>query len=279
MQTPLVEVEWLAEHLNDPNLVILDATFQMPNSGLDAQEMYLAAHIPNALFFDVNAIADKTNPLPHMLPIVAEFARAIAPFGIDADTNIVVYDTQGVKTAGRAWWMFRVMGHQNVHVLNGGLKKWQAVGLSVTNAPVLARAAGDFVPVFNKQLLRDCAQIRDNIESRREQIVDARSAGRFWGREAEPRAGLRGGHIPGACNMPVDSLTNSDGTLKSAAELRTRLTSAGVDLERPIVTSCGSGVTAATLALALAVLGRFDVAVYDGSWAEWGGLLDTPVAV
>jgi thiosulfate/3-mercaptopyruvate sulfurtransferase len=273
---PLVSTQWLAEHLNAPDVKIADATWFLPTLGRDARQEYAEAHIPGAVFFDIDDIADAASPLPHMLPDAAKFSSRMRGLGLGDGTRIVLYDNNKYSASARAWWMLRLFGHPEVAVLDGGLAKWRAEGRPVTDDPVTPKEA-HFTARQNNLLVRDLEQIRANVLSRREQVVDARSRGRFAATEQEPRAGLRGGHIPGSVCLPHLELIATDGTLLPEPELRRRFAAAGVDVSRPVVTSCGSGVTASTLALALYRLGRDDVAVYDGSWSEWGGRSDTPV--
>ena len=273
---PLVSTQWLAEHLNAPDVKIADATWFLPTLGRDARQEYAEAHIPGAVFFDIDDIADAASPLPHMLPDAAKFSSRMRRLGLGDGTRIVLYDDNKYSASARAWWMLRLFGHPEVAVLDGGLAKWRAEGRPVTDDPVTPTEA-HFTARQNNLLVRDLEQMRANVLSRREQVVDARSRGRFAATEQEPRAGLRGGHIPGSVCLPHLELIATDGTLLPEPELRRRFAAAGVDVSRPVVTSCGSGVTASTLALALYRLGRDDVAVYDGSWSEWGGRSDTPV--
>ena len=273
---PLVTTEWLAAHLDAPDVKVADATWFLPTLGRDARQEYAQAHIPGAVFFDIDDIADDASPLPHMLPDAVKFSSRMRRLGLGDGTRIVLYDNNHYSASARAWWMLRLFGHPEVAVLDGGLPKWRAEGRPVTDEPVTPKEA-HFTARQNNLLVRDLEQMRANLLSRREQVVDARSRGRFVGTEREPRAGLRGGHLPGSVCLPHLELIGTDGTLLPEPELRRRFAAAGVDLKRPVVTSCGSGVTASTLALALYRLGRDDVAVYDGSWSEWGGRSDTPV--
>jgi thiosulfate/3-mercaptopyruvate sulfurtransferase len=275
----LVSTSWLAINLDDPHLRIVDATWYLPNAGGEGRADYDAGHIPGAAFWDLDGIADLSDPLPHMLPSADDFGRHMEALGIGDDTFVVVYDQLGIATAGRPWWMLRYFGHDKVAVLDGGMVRWKAEGRPVTaDAPASRRAS--FTPRPRPELVRTLDQVRANLSSRAEQIVDARSAGRFTGSMPEPRPNCRSGHIPGALNLPVDRLVDPDRkTMKSIGHLKGLAIGAGIDLDRPIATSCGSGVTASTLALALYRLGRKDIPVYDGSWSEWGARNDTPVEI
>lgn len=276
MTDPLVSTAWLAERLGSPEVRVVDATWFMPNEPKTGRDEYARGHIPGAVFFDIDGVADHATDLPHMLPSPAAFAEAVGALGLRREAEIVVYDGQGLFSAPRVWWSLRVMGFPKVHVLDGGLPKWRAEGRPVETEPPQARPAA-LDPAFEPALVRDLEAVRTHLSAGDAQLVDARAAARFRGEAPEPRAGLRSGHMPGACNVPWGDLVNPDGTLKPAEALRSAFENAGVDLARPIVTSCGSGVSAALLALALARLGRGDVAVYDGSWTEWAGRADTPV--
>jgi thiosulfate/3-mercaptopyruvate sulfurtransferase len=273
---PLVTTDWLAKHLGEADLRVVDGTWHMPQLGRDARAEFEAAHVPGAVFFDIDAIADRATTLPHMLPTVDEFAAAVGGLGIAGDDRVVVYDVRGVVSAARVWWTFRAFGHDAVAVLDGGLKKWRAEGRAVVGGPATPPRR-TFRARLRPELVRDLSAMRANLDSRASQVLDARSAGRFAGTEPEPRAGLRGGHIPGSLNLPYETLYRADGTLRPPDELRGAAVAAGVDLGRPIVTTCGSGVTASVLALALYLAGRPDVAVYDGSWSEWGARADVPI--
>jgi thiosulfate/3-mercaptopyruvate sulfurtransferase len=274
---PLVSTEWLAEHLGAPDLRVVDATWYLPQLQRDARAEYAAAHIPGAVFFDIDAIKDPRNPLPHMLPEPADFARAVGGLGIGDGDRVIVYGGRFGIAAARVWWTFRVFGHDRVAVLDGGLARWRGQGRPLQSGPA-SPAPRAFTARLRPELVRQLDTMRSNVESRREQVVDARSPGRFLGTEPEPRPGLRGGHIPGSRNLPYDRLFRAeDGTLLDPAALRRVFAEAGVDIDKPVVTTCGSGVSAAVLALGLYRLGRRNVAVYDGSWTEWAGRSDTPV--
>jgi thiosulfate/3-mercaptopyruvate sulfurtransferase len=266
----LVETEWLASHLEDPRVVVLDGSMHLPTAKRDAKAEYAGEHIPGALFFDIDDIADETSPLPHMLPSPEKFAGRMKSMGIGDGMRVVAYDSEGLYSAARVWWMFRAMGCDEVLVLNGGLKKWKAEGRPLERGAPRQRPERSFTATFKPGLVRAASDVTALIASKASQIVDARAAGRFEGTVPEPRKGLRSGHIPGSRNVPFQSLLNPDGTLRPAAELAAIFAKAGVESGKPVVASCGSGVTAGVIALALAVLGRPDAAVYDGSWTEWG---------
>ena len=271
---PLVSTAWLAERLGDPGVRIVDATLPLVGQSGHGRDSYVAGHIPGAVFFDINAIADPDTDLPHMLPTPEAFAEAAGALGLAREATIVVYDAHGIYSAPRVWWTLRAMGYPNVFVLDGGLRAWRAEGRPIETAAATPTPV-KVEPAFEQRLVTDLAGVTRVLASRAVQVVDARSAARFTAEAPEPRASLRSGHMPGALNLPFNLVVNEDGTLKSAADLAAAF--AHIDLGRPIVTTCGSGVTASVLALALAVLGRFDVAVYDGSWTEWGGRTDTAV--
>jgi thiosulfate/3-mercaptopyruvate sulfurtransferase len=274
----LVSTDWLAQRLGRPRLDVLDASWYLPTAGRDPAVEYGAAHIPGALYFDLDAVSDHASPLPHMLPEAATFARAMSALGLHDDDDLVVYDSSGTNiSAARAWWTFRVFGHPRVAVLDGGLPKWRREGRPLEPGAV-HRPPGRFSALLDRAAVRDLAAVRTLLAEPVEQIVDMRSAGRFAGTEAEPRAGLRGGHIPGSRNLPFNELVSADGTLLPADALRRRIEAAGIDASRPVVATCGSGTSACMLILALHVLGHDQVALYDGAWAEWGGRDDTPVA-
>ena len=273
----LVSTEWLAAHLSAPDVRIVDGSWYLPTARRDAKAEYAEWHIPGAVFFDIDEIADTSNPLPHMLPSPEKFAARVRKLGLGDGNRIVVYDGAGLYSAARVWWTFRVFGHDDVAVLDGGLPKWLDEGRPVESTQPLPRER-HFTARLNHALVRDLAQVRANIATRREQLLDARSAGRFAGRDPEPRAGLRGGHIPGSLSLPYDLLIDPrTRAMKSASELARLFRQAGLDMRKPVVTSCGSGITAAILSLGLHLLGHRDVSLYDGSWTEWGGRADTPI--
>lgn len=274
--TLLVSTDWLAERLNAPDVRILDASLYLPTDGRNGRALYEAAHIPGARFFDIDEISDDHSPLPHMVPPVEKFVARVRKMGIGDGHRIVVYDQQGIYSAARVWWMFRLFGHDDIAVLDGGLPKWQAEGRPVDDVDPDPRER-HFTGRRNGAMVRDVTQMARAVKLRDEQIVDARAPGRFSGKEAEPRKGLRSGRIPGSTNVFFSSLLNDDQTMKSADETRAIFEAAGVDLTKPVVTTCGSGVTACVLALALARLGHARNAVYDGSWVEWGAYDDLEV--
>jgi thiosulfate/3-mercaptopyruvate sulfurtransferase len=278
-EASLASVEWLRERLGNPEIAILDATFFLPNQGRDAHREYLDAHIPGARFFDIDAIADHSTHLPHMLPSAQDFAAAVGKLGIGTRSAVVVYDNNSFMASARAWWMFRTFGHSRVVVLDGGLARWRDLGLPLESGLPAEPAAQEFTAAFHPGLVRDLDEVRALAGDSAAQILDARSPGRYAGTEPEPRPGLRSGHIPGSHNLFFKRLIDEHShCLKAKEALEQEFRAAGIDPGRPVVATCGTGVTAAVLALGLYGLGNLYTAVYDGSWTEWGGREDTPVS-
>ena len=275
----LVSTEWLAAHLDAPDVRIVDGTWFMPHMERDARAEYEACHIPGAVYFDIDDIADADTDLPHMLPSPEKFSSRVRKLGLGDGNRIVIYDANGgFSAAARVWWMFRVFGHEDVAFLDGGLVKWQAEKRPIEDIPPVPRER-HFTARVNHFLVRDVEHLIKNVDTAKEQVIDGRSAGRFVGTEPEPRPCRKKGRIPGSVNLPfLDLLDNENHmTFKSADEISKAMNDAGVDTTKPMVTTCGSGVTAAILTLGFYLLGHEDVAVYDGSWSEWGDHYDTPV--
>ncbi|MGB1331251.1 MAG: 3-mercaptopyruvate sulfurtransferase [Paracoccaceae bacterium] len=273
----LVSTEWLHAHLKDPDMRILDGSYYLPQMGRDPRAEYDAAHIPNARFFDIDDVADHGSDLPHMVPPVEKFMSRMRAMGVGDGHQVVVYDGMGLFSAARVWWLFKLMGQNNIAVLDGGLPKWQAEGRPVEDLPPVIRDRHMTVRRQN-HMVKDVTQVSAASKLGDYEIIDARSPGRFRGEEPEPRAGLRPGHIPGSKNVCFKDLLNADQTMKNPVEIRQIFESAGVDFNKPAITTCGSGVTAAVLSLGLERIGKTDHSLYDGSWSEWGMFPTVPVA-
>ena len=274
---PLVSIDWLAQHLGEPGLVVVDASWYLPAMNRSGRAEYESGHVPGAVYWDLDELSDRSSPLPHMLPEPGDLARAIGLLGIGNDDRVVVYDGSGTNlSAARVWWTLRVMGHESVTVLDGGLKRWRGEGRPLQSGRARWEPKA-FQARPRPELVRSLADLHAAVQAGSAGILDARSSGRFAGTEPEPRPGLRGGHMPGARSLPYAELSGPDGTMLPPDEIRRRLTSAGADLTRPIILSCGSGVTACVLALGLELAGHREYAVYDGSWSEWGRLDGPPV--
>ena len=273
--TCLVSVDWLATHLDAPDVRVVDASCHLPGVERDPKAEYRAAHIPGAVFFDVEEISDTASPLPHMVPSPEKFAARVRKLGLGDGNRIIIYDNSDLWSAARAWWMFRLFGHEDVAVLDGGLAAWRAAGHQLDDLPGTPRER-HFTPRRDSTLIRDVTEVARATKLRDEQIVDARAPERFAGEAPEPRPGLRAGHIPGSRNLCYRDLLE-DGRMKAPEAIKAAFEGAGIDLSKPVITSCGSGITAAVLALGLQRIGHRDWAVYDGSWSEWGAFDELPV--
>ena len=273
----LVSTQWLAAHLKDPDLRVLDASWYLPGSERDPFVEYQRAHIPGARFFDLDDVSDHRSDLPHMVPPVEKFMSRMRAIGVGDGHQIVVYDGSGLFSAPRVWWLFKLMGQMDIAVLDGGFPKWQAEGHPVEDLPPILRDRHMMVRRQN-QMVKDVTQVSAASKLGESEIVDARSPGRFYGKDPEPRPGLRAGHIPGSKNVFYKDLLKADDTMKSPDEMRQVFLEAGVDLDKPVITSCGSGVTAAILSLGLTRMGKTDHSLYDGSWTEWGMFPTLPIA-
>lgn len=275
----VVSTAWLADNLSDPKVKVLDASYHLPNVDRDADAEFEAVRIPGAIRFDIDDICDPDDPLPHMIPSAERFAEKVAALGVSSGDRVVVYDVYGMQSAARGWWMFRVFGHDKVAVLDGGLAKWRAEERATESGPAPKPAEGKFSASFRPELVRSRDDMRANIDAHSYQVVDVRAAGRYAGTDPEPRAGMRSGHIPGSLSMPFQGMLDpKDKTFLPAEQIRAAITGAGLNLDRPVTASCGSGVTACIFALGAHLVGKSDVAVYDGSWSDWGGRDDTPIA-
>ncbi len=273
----LVSAEWLAGHLDDPSVKVLDGTYHLPTAKRDGNAEFLERHIPGAVRFDIDDVCDPDDPLPHMIPSAERFGEKVGALGIGNADTVVVYDVYGLQSAARTWWMFRLFGHDKVAVLDGGMPAWVAAGGALASGSAAPRPTA-FSAVLRPELVRRREDLLANIGAGTEQVADARAAGRFTGEEPEPRPGMRSGHIPGSRSLPFTNLLDpATKTVLPADRLRAAFDRAGIDPSKPTVASCGSGVTACVIALAAYRLGHPDIAVYDGSWSEWGGRDDTPI--
>ncbi|MFZ4110695.1 MAG: 3-mercaptopyruvate sulfurtransferase [Polymorphobacter sp.] len=273
---PLVTTEWLAAELGKTDIRVIDATLFLAPHGRDARAEFESAHIPGAVFFDIDEVSDTTSPLPHMLPPPEKFASRMQALGLGDGSRIIVYDNSPLRSAARVWWMLTLFGAHEVAILDGGFAKWVAEGRATESGKPIVRHR-HFTVWADKSLVRDSKQMTENLRTKAEQVIDARSAGRFAGTEPEPRAGLRSGHIPGSKNLPFDTFVNDDGTYKSLDAIKAAFDASGIDFAKPVIGTCGSGVTSAVLAFAATLIGHPKMAIYDGSWSEWGASATNPV--
>jgi len=274
---PLVSTDWLAANLGAPDLMVFDATKYLPNENRDGRAEFLTAHIPGARYFDIDEFADQDSDLPHMIPTVGRFEKLTSRMGIANSTRVVFYDQKGIASSARGWWLMGLFGHDNAAVLDGGLPKWRNEGRAVEAGAPLAAATAHFTAAFRPQRLRGVGDVIGNLSTQAELVLDARAAGRFSGAQKEIRPGVRSGHMPGSANLPYNELLSAEGTFLPPDALRARFAAAGVDGSKPVVTTCGSGVTACILSMGMQLAGLPPAAVYDGSWTEWGSRSDTPV--
>ncbi len=274
---PIISTAWLATELGKSDLMLFDATKYLPNENRDGRAEFLAAHIPGSRYFDIDEFADQDSDLPHMIPTVGRFEKLTSTLGITNTTRVVFYDQKGIASSARGWWLMGLFGHDNATVLDGGLPKWRKEGRAVASGAPLAAPASHYIAAFRPQRLRGVGDVMGNLATQTELVLDARAVGRFTGAQKEIRPGVRSGHIPYSANLPYNELLSADGTFLAPDALRTRFAQAGVDGKKPVITTCGSGVTACILTMGMQLAGLPAAAVYDGSWTEWGSRADTPV--